>query len=104
MKVKLDAKVSEELLSRVRERAVVEQRSLSNMIERLLSLGLGTVVEPSFGGVAKSIIEDEQRKYGIPIPGVDIHKIEVERDLAECGRSYMHRSGEYCKACGRVPK
>ena len=53
--MKLNAKVAEDVLDRVRERAVVEQRSLSNMIERLLSLGLGIVDETEQQAVTSAI-------------------------------------------------
>ena len=44
MSVRVVGYVDEALMARLVERATVEGRTLSNMVERLLSLGLGTVV------------------------------------------------------------
>jgi hypothetical protein len=99
-RVHVSARLDEGLLLRVRERSVMEGRSFTNMVERLLGLGLGTVVTERDGsaGVASDAGTPVGRLHGTadqaPAPSRSV--------TAVCPNARMHRPGVYCKSCGET--
>lgn len=83
-------RLDEGLRARLEERAVLEGRSLANLIERLLELGLGQVVTERDG--------DWQPGAGV------IASLEAapSRSVTICPNERFHRSGVFCKGCERV--
>lgn len=76
------------------ERARVEGRTLSNMVERLLSLGLGQVVDEGDG--------NSGRRRSMDIAGSN-PAAAPSPSSTSCPRANHHRRGEWCKACGVTP-
>lgn len=92
VRVALSVRLDPGLHERLVERAVVERRSMTNMIELLLERGLGTVVtEPVVADATK-------HDLGWMPPQVGT----TGSVTAVCPNERMHRSGVYCKQCGRT--
>lgn len=91
--------LTEELVARIRERALLEERSLSNTMERLIGLGLGTVVTERDQGTTLAPAAGEvphERAAGAagsPRPS---------RSVTVCPNERMHRPGVWCKVCERM--
>lgn len=105
VRVHVSARLDEGLVARIVARAEVEQRTLTGMLERLLTLGLGTVVTERDGG---GIVAESRRTV------VDGYRSGSEGDsrtpasmasrsvTAVCGNERFHRVGVFCKTCERV--
>lgn len=106
VRVRVGVRLPEGLLARVEERAVVEGRTLTGMVERLLFLGLGTVVTERDGGgvVAESrrTVVDGARSDGEGDSRTPV-SVASRSVTAGCGRSGFHRAGVFCKSCGVTP-
>ena len=88
-------RLDEGLRGRLEERAVLEGRSLANLIERLLELGLGQVVTERDGHLAATT----------GTPGLDEPLAAgsvASRSVTSCANVRFHRPGTFCKQCGVV--
>jgi hypothetical protein len=93
MRVHVSSRLSADVHARIVERALLEERSVSAMIERLLKLGLGTVVTGEVGD------ERGGSAGSIPAPnGVTTSSSPVTTDV--CLKAANHRPGSHCTACG----
>lgn len=101
--VRVAARISDALAERIVLRASVEMRSLSNMIERLLELGLGQVVTDAVG-VGDSRLGADGQSLGVESTvGGDSVSRGRPASVTVCPNVRFHRSGTFCKQCGRVP-
>jgi len=98
VKVPVSARLDEGLMARIVARAEVEQRTLTGMLERLLTLGLGTVVteraEPSWMAPHLSVVGEGGL---IPLAQTVARSVSVA-----CESERFHRVGVFCKTCQRV--
>lgn len=107
MRVHVSTRIAEDVHARIVERALVEERTLSAMIERLVRLGLGTVVTER--EVPAQVINRDgavgQPLGGSPgsTEGSSPPRSPSRSVTAVCSRAHMHRSGEWCKSCGVTP-
>jgi len=97
MKVTFLMRLDEGLRRRLEERASMERRSLASLIERLLELGLGQMVEGREAGVALSGSARDGGEVGSnPAP--------VSRPSTICSREKTHgTSNSRCPECGWLP-
>jgi hypothetical protein len=97
--VTFSLRLDEGLRLRLEERAVVEGRSLANMLERLLELGLGQVVtERDHAGQQMAAGDLGTRSEA---DKTVVHPVS-SRSVTSCPNERFHRSGVFCKGCGRV--
>ena len=99
MRVHVSARLDEGLVALIVERASVEQRSLTNMLERLLSLGLGQVVTERDEMIAQ-VPEGVAAQEGKVQEG--LRPDRASRSVTICANERFHRPGVFCKACERV--
>ncbi len=92
----MSAKIPEELRDAMQERAALEGRSFSNMLERLVGLGLGTVV--SEAGVTHPAGNGGE-VYGGSTPSA---AAPVSLTAANCPVRQNHRAGSRCNTCKTV--
>ena len=94
MRVHVSARLDEGLWALIVERALVEQRTLTGMVERLLTLGLGQVVDDE-----RVVFSDGSFTETVVFPAV-----KASRHVpAVCPNERFHRPGTFCKQCGLVP-
>ena len=104
MRVHVSCRLDEGLVARIEARRLVEQRTLTNMLERLLSLGLGQVVTERDEGRVVA----ESRRTGVDVDrsvGEGDSRTPVlisSRSVTVCPNQRFHREGVFCKGCGRV--
>lgn len=96
VRVKVSAKIPEELRDAMQERAAFEGRSFSNMLERLVGLGLGTVV--SEAGVTHPAGNGGEVYRG----SIPLVTAPVSLTAANCPVRQNHRSGSQCNTCKAV--
>ena len=106
--VRVAARISDALAERIALRASVEMRSLSNMIERLLELGLGQVVTERDQGAEGSGRQTGLSRAVVSGGGGSTESLSSlapssSRSVTVCENERFHRSGTFCKQCGRVP-
>ncbi len=102
VRVQVSTRWDEELLGVVRARAVVERRTLTGMLERLVVLGLGRVVEERAAAVVDSgtVVQTVAGETAVPGRG---EVSRPARSSTACSNAHFHRAGVFCKTCGRTP-
>jgi hypothetical protein len=105
--VRVAARIPDVLAERIAARASSETRSLSNMIERLLELGLGQVVTERDQGEDGSDGRLGSAVASVPLGGESTEPLtspahSSPRSVTVCPNRRFHRSGVFCKACGLV--
>lgn len=107
MRVHITARLDQGLVARIEARAEVEQRTLTGMLERLLTLGLGTVVTERADRVPQGDGALADGLAHVSASAVDdlreSARVGTARSVTSvCENERFHRVGVFCKTCERV--